>query len=125
MRLGEATVQPVDKAVGLVKLTAQLEPLAASVGDSASRRPATAQLRPLDFARDVFDLFKHLYQQCLRLRCSRVIDHVWILSPILNLRLMRPRVAEAQVWVDRSRGLKHAVAMADLSEQAAMAQLEQ
>lgn len=122
-------MEAVDESVRLVQFAPQGGPVSAVVRGTADGSARAAQLRRLEFVRDLSDVFTQFPKKCPRLRCTRVVAHSWIVSSFRNVRATgsqivhigcsnfdvacrngRPRVAADGKTVDYSRPTANAAA---------------
>jgi hypothetical protein len=79
-------MQAVDEAMRLVQLCAQRQQVSAVVTGATGRCARVPTFRGAKLARDGSDVFVQLSKQRPRLSHSRVLNHAWIVSPMLNVR---------------------------------------
>jgi hypothetical protein len=78
-------MKAVDEPVGLVQLSAQRQPVATVASGAAGRCAKVAALRGFEFLRNGGNVFVQLSQQRPRLSSPSVVNHVWIVSSILDV----------------------------------------
>jgi len=85
-RVGKSAVQAVDEPARFVQFSPQGADDGISAVGAARACASVALVGGFEFVGDVGDVTVQLAQKCLRLRAARVIAHLRILSPILNVR---------------------------------------